>query len=117
MVRWSDGDTVVTTHGTIRLIGIDTPEVGTCGAKKATRIARRLAPVGSTIKLANPTSVVNQDKYDRKLRYVLVGGVDIGLRQIRKGAQARYDGLDGYDKHPRQGKYRKADDKNPDHCS
>ena len=115
--RWIDGDTVITSRGTIRLIGIDTPEVGTCGAKKATRLARRLAPVGSTIRLGNPSSVQNTDTYDRKLRYVLVSGVDVGLRQIRQGAKARYDGRDGYDKHPRQRKYRRADKKNADFCA
>ena len=66
--RSSAGSTAtpcVTSRGTVRLIGIDTPEVGKCGAKKATRIARRLAPVGSTVRLGNPSSVQNTDKYDR----------------------------------------------------
>ena len=117
VVRWSDGDTVVTNRGKIRLIGIDTPEVGECGAKKATRIARRLAPKGATIKLVNPSSVADLDAYDRKLRYVQVGKVDVGLRQIKKGAQARYDGIDGYDKHPRQGRYRKTDKASLNSCT
>ncbi len=117
VVRWSDGDTVVTNRGKVRLIGIDTPEVGECGAKKATRIARRLAPKGATIKLVNPSSVSDRDTYDRKLRYVQVGKVDVGLRQIKKGAQARYDGLDGYDKHPRQARYRKTDKASLNSCT
>src|SRR6478736_4695594 len=109
VLRWIDGDTVRTTLGTVRLIGIDTPERGRCGSNKATRLARRLAPVGSTIRLTNPGSVQDTDKYGRLLRYVNRGGVDVGARQIRAGAVARYDSLDGYDHHPRQRPYRKAD--------
>ena len=31
VVRWVDGDTVVTTKGEVRLIGVDTPERGDAG--------------------------------------------------------------------------------------
>lgn len=117
VVRWSDGDTVVTDLGAVRLIGIDTPELGSCGARKAKRLAKRWAPKGSRIRLGNPSSVSDLDAYDRMLRYVKAGRSDIGLRQVKKGAQARYDGLDGYDEHPRQKRYRKADRNHPDHCT
>ena len=40
VVRWNDGDTVDTSRGTIRLIGVDTPEKGRCGATTATKSAR-----------------------------------------------------------------------------
>src|SRR6478752_3137089 len=63
IVRWVDGDTVETTAGTVRLIGIDTPERGQCGYTKATTRAKRLAPVGSRIRLTNPSSVDDTDKY------------------------------------------------------
>jgi endonuclease YncB( thermonuclease family) len=109
VVRWVDGDTVVTSKGTVRLIGVDTPESGACGAGTATAYARTLAPVGSTIRLGNPTSVRDRDKYNRKLRYVDRGTIDIANRQIIKGAKARYDGRDGYQWHPRQTKYRTTD--------
>ncbi len=116
VVRWKDGDTVVTNRGTVRLIGVDTPEKGKCGSKTSTKIARRLAPAGTRIRLVNPSAVVGKDKYDRLLRFVQVGRVDVGLRQIKRGSKARYDGIDGYDKHPRQAKYRRADRNNADHC-
>ena len=117
VVRWVDGDTVVTTKGTIRVIGVDTPETGTCGAATATRLANKAAPKGSVIKLGNPRSVVNRDRYNRKLRYVVrkSTGVDVSAKQIRKGSKARYDSKDGYDWHPRQAKYRRLDRNNPDY--
>jgi endonuclease YncB( thermonuclease family) len=109
VVRWVDGDTVDTTKGRVRLIGVDTPERGTCGAATATAYAKQLAPAGSTIKLGNPKSVVDRDRYNRHLRYVDRGTTDIANKQIAKGAKARYDGRDGYQWHPRQTKYRTTD--------
>ena len=54
VVRWVDGDTVVTNAGRVRLIGIDTPEVGKCGASSATHWARTHAPAGTAVTLINP---------------------------------------------------------------
>jgi micrococcal nuclease len=110
VTRWIDGDTVVTTRGTVRLIGIDTPERGECGYAKATRHAQAIAGPGSRIRLVNPGSVMNRDRYGRSLRYVQTpGGRDVGLAQIKDGARARYDGRDGYQRHPKQTAYRTAD--------
>lgn len=105
VIRWSDGDTVVTTHGKVRLIGVDTPEIGRIGAATATGYAKRLAPVGSYVHLGNPASVQGKDRYGRYLRYVTRSGVDIGRYQIQHGAKARYDSRTGYDWHPRQSAY------------
>jgi endonuclease YncB( thermonuclease family) len=116
--RWIDGDTVDTSRGTIRLIGLDTPEQGRCGAATATKAARRWAPVGSTVRLVNPSSVIDTDRYGRSLRYVVRGRIDISKAQIVKGAQARYDSTDGYQWHPRQASYHQADREHRDYrCS
>ena len=110
ITRWVDGDTVETTRGTVRLIGIDTPERGRCGYAAATRHAQAVAPVGSRIQLGNPTSVVDHDRYGRILRYVVTtAGRDVGLAQIKDGARARYDSRDGYQWHPREASYHRAD--------
>lgn len=109
VLRWVDGDTVVTTRGEVRLIGVDTPERGRCGYRAATRHAVRIAPVGSIIRLANPSSVQDSDRYGRLLRYVDRGRRDISAAQITFGARARYDSGDGYDWHPRQARYHRLD--------
>ncbi len=109
IIRWVDGDTVVTDHGRIRLIGVDTPETGRCGAATATKLAKSWAPAGSAVSLGNPRSVRDTDRYGRSLRYVVRIHNDISKSQIIHGAAARYDSTDGYQWHPRQNSYHQTD--------
>lgn len=111
-----DGDTIRLESGAyVRLIGIDAPEGGECGYGRAKAKLDRM--IGSTVRLPNPSSVQDRDRYGRLLRYVMVGDRDTGLVLLRHGlAKARYDGRDGYDWHPRQRRYRTADANNPDIC-
>lgn len=111
-----DGDTIRLASGVyVRLVGIDTPEVGECGYRAARRTLDGW--IGSTARLVNPASVDDRDAYGRLLRYVHASGRDTGLALIERGlAKARYDGLDGYDWHPRQNDYRRADRVSPDRC-
>lgn len=105
VTRIVDGDTVeVAGHGTIRLIGIDTPEQGECGYDKASRALSALA-LGKTATLV-PGARDDRDRYGRLLRYLDVGATDAGLELIDRGlAIARYDSRDGYGSHPREGSY------------
>ena len=110
-----DGDTIRTTKGTIRLVGIDTPERGRCNAAKATAKTRTLVPVGSRVKLTRPAGNNNKDRYGRLLRYVSRNGVDVGGALIKAGlADARYDSRDGYPRHAKQARYRAWDARYPD---
>ena len=113
VTRVVDGDTVEIASGEhVRLIGIDTPEVGVCGFGAATARMRRMVE-GRRVVLVNPDSVQDVDAYGRLLRYVDVGGEDAGLAQIRAGARARYDSRDGYDPHPREDRYHRAEIDHP----
>ena len=78
----------------------------------------QVEPVGRRQRSAGqPEGGGDRDGYDRLLRYVHDSGRDTGLGLIKLGlAKARYDGLDGYDRHPRQATYRRADGNNPDLC-
>lgn len=85
-----DGDTIRLRSGTyVRLIGIDTPEVGECGYGAA---KRKVGPVGGgRLRLVNPAGVDDRDGYGRLLRYVHDSGRTTGLGLIRLGlAKARY---------------------------
>lgn len=110
VVRVIDGDTLEIAGGDrVRIIGVDTPEVGTCGFGAASSAMQRLVQ-GQRVRLVNPASVQDTDTYDRLLRFVEVDGTDVGLAQIQAGrARARYDSRDGYDPHPREDRYRAAD--------
>jgi len=108
-----DGDTVEIESGDrVRLIGIDTPEVGQCGYETAT-VALRSLVEGERVILQNPPGVQDEDVYGRLLRYVDQGETDAGYQLLKVGlAIARYDSQDGYDPHPRESRYRAADKAN-----
>lgn len=90
-----DGDTIRLRSGVyVRLIGIDTPEVGHCGYGAAKRKLDQW--VGGAGAPRHPRGVDDLDGYDRRLRFVHASGRDTGLALIKLGlAKARYDGLDG----------------------
>ena len=108
----TDGDTIRLTNGdAVRLVGMDAPEPGRCGSERATQMLADLV-LGRRVSLPAPGD--DRDLYGRLLRYVDVGRVDAGLRLIRSGlAVARYDSRDGYDRHPRQARYVRADRASP----
>lgn len=105
-----DGDTVeVVGVGRVRLVGVDTPEVGECGAEGA---AGRLAELvlGREVRLVTGGQG-DVDRYGRLLRYVEVDGADVGLVLVREGrAISRYDSRDGYGAHRREDVYLATDD-------
>ncbi|WP_430867186.1 thermonuclease family protein [Demequina aurantiaca] len=110
ITRVVDGDTVYTSNGgKVRLLGYDTPEHGECGFDEAKKLVTELVD-GRSVTLFNPANVDDEDHYGRWLRYVEFEGQDLGTAVLNAGmAQARYDGLDGYDTHPLQDSYRSID--------
>jgi endonuclease YncB( thermonuclease family) len=108
VTRVIDGDTVELGNGeSVRLVGIDTPEVGECGYERASQNLERLV-LGKQVRLVR--SDEDRDGYGRLLRYVDVGPMDAGLRLVKNGvAIARYDSRDGYGYHPREPSYIAAD--------
>lgn len=105
-----DGDTIETTEGKVRIIGIDTPENGVCGADVAARMLLAAIPVGTAVTLELPDGQNPTDRHDRLLRYVTTpDGADVALDLIAAGvAVARYDSTDGYPAHPRESGYHAA---------
>jgi endonuclease YncB( thermonuclease family) len=74
--RVIDGDTIVTSAGTVRLIGIDAPEKSDCGYEEAKQELTTLVE-GKTVDLVTDPSQDDRDKYGRYLRYVEVDKKDV----------------------------------------
>lgn len=110
-----DGDTIDVDGARIRVQGIDTPERGRCGYDRAkARVSELVA--GRRVVVSNGGGDL-RDRYDREIAYVQWDGLDLGTVLIGEGlAKARYDGLDGYDRHSLQDRYRNLDVASPDIC-
>ena len=115
-----DGDTIDVTNSSgataqVRIIGIDSPEMDTCGAQPAKDAMAGLVQ-GKTVRLVLGGDGEDKDKYDRLLRYVDTEATDSGLAMINAGfALARYDSRDGYGRGDREDVYVAADAASPDY--
>lgn len=105
-----DGDTIETSAGTVRIIGIDAPETGECGYAEASALVSSLLSPGDLAMLTVPDGENEADQYGRILRYVdTTQGTDVALSLLAAGlAVARYDSTDGYPAHPRESGYHAA---------
>ncbi|HEX6945795.1 MAG TPA: lamin tail domain-containing protein [Acidimicrobiia bacterium] len=94
VVSITDGDTleIRLSSGVVddlRIIGINTPERGECFAAEAAAVLEWLTPIGSTVWLTRDVS--DRDQYDRLLRDVWVGSLNVGEEMIRRGAALARD--------------------------
>ena len=87
-----DGDTILLSTGRrVRLLQVDAPElVSECYGTEAARELGRLAPGGESIRLARDPALDATDRHGRLLRYAWVGGRNLGLELVRRGAAAPY---------------------------
>lgn len=100
VVKVLDGDTIVVQKAgheqTIRLVGVDTPEVESqyrqeaCYGKEASQETKRLLPAGKTVMLLPDPYAGNKDKYGRLLRYVFTDGKMINAYLVDRGLAFNY---------------------------
>ena len=84
-----DGDTIVLSNDIrVRLVQIDTPEVGTgeCFSRAAGRELRTMLPDGAALTLVADRRLDQVDRYGRLLRYVFRDGQNLNLELVRRGA-------------------------------
>src|SRR5437773_3603071 len=94
VTRVVDGDTLIARvnrrNERVRLIGIDSPEVGACYATEATVAATKLA-LNRQVNLQGDRTQSRRDRYGRLLAYVrLPNGRDLGRELIRAGRARVY---------------------------
>jgi endonuclease YncB( thermonuclease family) len=88
----NDGDTVTLSTGArVRLVQIDAPELyDDCYGKAARTALRRLVPNRSRVVLIRDPALDAEDRYGRKLRYVLVRGLNVNVALVRRGTASPY---------------------------
>lgn len=89
----ADGDTLSLTDGQrVRLIQIDTPELGSgeCYSRAARKELLERAPIGSVVSLEVDPGLDRTDRYGRLLRYVRRGTMNVNIALVRAGAAAPY---------------------------
>jgi endonuclease YncB( thermonuclease family) len=89
----ADGDTLTLTNGSrVRLLQIDTPELGSgeCYSRKARTMLLALAPPGARVQLEGDSRLDRVDRYGRLLRYVSRGATNVNVELVRRGAAAPY---------------------------
>ena len=88
-----DGDTLTLTSGyRVRLLQIDTPELGSgeCYSRAAKAALVSLVPAGSRIRLEPDPLLDKVDRYGRLLRYIHRGSLNVNVELVRRGAAAPY---------------------------
>lgn len=113
VVDVADGDTldVTTPSGsteTVRIIGIDTPEVYygvECGGPAASAAMKRIATGAEVTVTADPTQD-RRDHYGRLLAYIDKGSQDLGYTMVKRGLASAYPYDGPFQRYP---KYARAD--------
>ena len=91
--RIGDGDSLDLRGGArVRLVQVDAPELGQgeCFAREARGELERLARPGDRIEIERDTALDDRDRYDRLLRYVHAGELNVNLELVRRGAATPY---------------------------
>jgi micrococcal nuclease len=85
-----DGDSINTNQGGVRLVQVNTPEVGQCWHDEAKALLKSYLKSGGTYRLEADPALDNLDKYGRRLRYLHRGGININIEIVRQGAGVPY---------------------------
>ncbi len=67
----------------MRLVQIDTPELGTCYARQARQYTQDF--IEGEVKLVRDLRLDDKDNYGRSLRYIIKGERNLNLELVRKG--------------------------------
>jgi len=80
-----DGDTIVINDKHIRVLQVNTPELGECYADQARQFTQKFLNKRASLTLRADPSLDKSDKYGRSLRYVFKGKENLSLELVRRG--------------------------------
>lgn len=105
VIRVIDGDTVDVLAGTetmrVRLVGVDTPEMGDCGSDDATTHTARLVE-GQRVQLwRGGGETPDVDKYGRALRHITTSNTWLNAELVAEGHARAVE----YQPHPNAGRF------------
>jgi len=80
-----DGDTIVINDKHIRVLQVNTPELGECYADQARQFTQKFLSKRASLTLKADPMLDKSDKYGRSLRYVFKGKENLSLELVRKG--------------------------------
>ena len=85
-----DGDTIVINNKHIRVLQVDTPELGECYGQAAKIFTQNFLKGTEQLTIKSDNKLNNTDKYGRKLRYVFKGNRNLSIELIKYGYAKPY---------------------------
>jgi micrococcal nuclease len=80
-----DGDTIAIQDQRVRVLQVDTPELGECYADQARQFTQKFLSKRASLTLKADPVLDKSDKYGRSLRYVFKGKENLSLELVRRG--------------------------------
>jgi endonuclease YncB( thermonuclease family) len=80
-----DGDTIVVKDNHIRVLQVNTPEMGECYADQARKFTQDFLAKDTKLRVVADPALDKSDKYGRSLRYVFKGKENLSLELVRRG--------------------------------
>jgi endonuclease YncB( thermonuclease family) len=80
-----DGDTIAIQDQRVRVLQVNTPEMGECYADQARKFTQSFLAKDTKLKIVADPALDQSDKYGRSLRYVFKGKENLSLELVRKG--------------------------------
>jgi micrococcal nuclease len=80
-----DGDTIVVKDNHIRVLQVNTPEMGECYADQARKFTQNFLAKDTKLRVVADPVLDKSDKYGRSLRYVFKGKENLSLELVRRG--------------------------------
>jgi endonuclease YncB( thermonuclease family) len=80
-----DGDTIAIQDQRVRVLQVDTPEMGECYADQARQFTQKFLSKRASLTLKADPALDKSDEYGRSLRYVFKGKENLSLELVRRG--------------------------------